>query len=257
MVAHTPGAEATETEPQVCTDCGYIIAPVKKHVHQLIKTAEQNATCSEAGNKEYYSCSGCSDLFSDAEGKNIIEKKDTVIPSKGHTASAIESNGELHWKTCTDCGIVLAETKLPCEDADKNGKCDSCGSKIQMQPTETTLPATDVSTEESTAPITTELPETSENNVLPPETTVPATETLFEPTGTAVTSTPTSTDAAASESSDIANSETQNSTENNSTDNTSRLEKKTLITLAIVVPSAVLVLGGGGAMAWIFIKKKK
>ena len=30
-VAHTPGAAATETTPQTCTECGYIITPALGH----------------------------------------------------------------------------------------------------------------------------------------------------------------------------------------------------------------------------------
>lgn len=33
-VAHTPGPEATETEPQICTVCGFEIAPAQVHVHE-------------------------------------------------------------------------------------------------------------------------------------------------------------------------------------------------------------------------------
>ena len=279
VVAHTPGADATETTPQVCTDCGYIIAPVKKHVHQLTKTAAKTPTCSDAGNKEYYSCSGCSDLFTDAAGKNLISETDISIPAKGHKASGYEYNDEFHWKTCTDCGIVLAQTKLPHEDADKNGKCDSCNKVLQAQTAATTLPTTETSTaqtqaseppEESTPPMTTVLPEASENTT-PPETTATATEPHFGPVGTVVTSSPVATEAQSSENQDGPNNETQTSDDSNKGNSGaqgnqgnknsifggSRLEKKTLIALAIAVPSSVLVLGGGALILILVLKKKK
>ena len=34
-VAHKPGPEATETSDQICTECGYVIAPAQKHEHTM------------------------------------------------------------------------------------------------------------------------------------------------------------------------------------------------------------------------------
>lgn len=34
-VAHKPGPEATETSDQLCTECGYVIAPAQKHEHKM------------------------------------------------------------------------------------------------------------------------------------------------------------------------------------------------------------------------------
>ena len=36
LKAHTPGAEATEEAPQVCTDCGYVLAPMLEHTHSFV-----------------------------------------------------------------------------------------------------------------------------------------------------------------------------------------------------------------------------
>ena len=38
-VAHTPGAAATETTPQTCTECGYIITPALGHTHNMTPVA--------------------------------------------------------------------------------------------------------------------------------------------------------------------------------------------------------------------------
>lgn len=35
MIPHTPGAEATETSDQICTDCGFIITPAGNHEHSM------------------------------------------------------------------------------------------------------------------------------------------------------------------------------------------------------------------------------
>jgi len=67
IVKHTPGAEATESSPQLCTECGYAIKPAKNHKHDLTKVKEVDPTCTEKGCKQYYTCSGCDGIFSDHE----------------------------------------------------------------------------------------------------------------------------------------------------------------------------------------------
>lgn len=84
--AHTPGPAATEHDPQICTECGYIIAPATGHIHHtttLVPTVE--ATCISEGHKAYYTCSGCSDWFEDAEGTIKIEDKASVVIGKDPT----------------------------------------------------------------------------------------------------------------------------------------------------------------------------
>lgn len=79
--AHVPGPEATETDPQLCTVCNYMIAPVAEHTHDFSsgweKTAENHWKECECGeqsvpfphswdsghkgskNSMIYSCSDC------------------------------------------------------------------------------------------------------------------------------------------------------------------------------------------------------
>ena len=125
--SHTPGPAATETAPQTCKDCGYILTPVKNHTHTLTKIAHIPATCTQEGNIEYYICGGCSDRFTDAAGKNKIPGDMRVaIGALGHTASEVWSHDtEYHWRTCSVCSVVLDETKMLHEAVD--GKCVTCG----------------------------------------------------------------------------------------------------------------------------------
>ena len=95
VIAHVPGAEATEENPQLCTECGYIIAPAL-HVHAGVEVKGYDATCSKAGQKTYYECS-CGTWYEDAACTvEITDKASVVIPVAGHA------------------------------DADKDGKCDDC-----------------------------------------------------------------------------------------------------------------------------------
>ncbi len=126
---HNPGPEATETEPQTCKDCGYIITPAKNHTHELTKVEGVPATCIEEGSVEYYACSGCSDLFADAEGKDKIpDKQGLSIAALGHEISETWSTDEeYHWRTCKICAAIMDETKMLHEDSDHDGQCDTCG----------------------------------------------------------------------------------------------------------------------------------
>lgn len=52
--------------------------------HKLTGTDAKGATCTEAGNSEYWTCSVCGAYFSDAEGKTAIEENSWVIEATGH-----------------------------------------------------------------------------------------------------------------------------------------------------------------------------
>ena len=52
--------------------------------HQLNKTDSKAATCTEAGNTEYWTCNACGKYFSDEAGTNETRLADTVIPATGH-----------------------------------------------------------------------------------------------------------------------------------------------------------------------------
>ena len=75
------------------------------------------ATCTEAGNTEYWTCDRCGKYFSDAEGKNEITLEDTVIPAAGHKWNEGEITTEptctetgVKTFTCTVCGETRTET---------------------------------------------------------------------------------------------------------------------------------------------------
>ena len=135
---HKAGPAATETQPQTCTVCGYIIAPAKNHVHKLTKVERVEPTCIEAGNVEYYTCDGCSDVFTDSNGKTKLS--DAVIAPLGHTTSDDWKYNETnHWRICSVCNEVLIETEMAHEM--ENGTCATCcyeeGAVAPTQPTDT------------------------------------------------------------------------------------------------------------------------
>lgn len=103
---HVPGDPATETKPQICTECGYIIQVAQGHTHTLIKVDGTPATCTEEGVKDYWKCSECGKLFENEQG--TAEITDTGIPAKGHSYSSVwSSDTACHWHQCIAC---IAET---------------------------------------------------------------------------------------------------------------------------------------------------
>ena len=71
-----------------CSLCNSIVKVYKDDVlkpHTLTHHALKDATCTEAGNIEYWQCSVCNTLFSDeATTKEITDAASLVIPAKGH-----------------------------------------------------------------------------------------------------------------------------------------------------------------------------
>ena len=90
--------EVMETVEPTCTEHGYtthkcslcnsIVKVYKDDVlkpHTLTHHELKDATCTEAGNIEYWQCSVCNKLFSDeATTKEITDAASLVIPAKGH-----------------------------------------------------------------------------------------------------------------------------------------------------------------------------
>ena len=85
---HTPNIPAaTEQQAKVCTTCQYVIEPQKQHVHSTTRVPAEPASCTQSGNKEYYTCA-CGKYFEDATANVEITNKDSVIiPEKGHDYS--------------------------------------------------------------------------------------------------------------------------------------------------------------------------
>lgn len=72
--------------------------------HVLTETKAKAATCVQAGNSDYWTCSICGKVFSDAQGKTEISLADTIIAATGqHTWSA--------WKTTTAATVLKAGTQ--------------------------------------------------------------------------------------------------------------------------------------------------
>ena len=97
---HTPGAAATETTPQTCTDCGYVLAPALGHIHT--HSLSKDYSKDETGH--WHTCSGCDEKV-DFEAHTEDSGTVTVQPTAYTTGVRVYS--------CSICGYVLRTETIP------------------------------------------------------------------------------------------------------------------------------------------------
>lgn len=123
IVPHVSSGEATETAAEICTICGYEIAPMLGHIHanHLMSVYAVKPTCTKDGNIDYYVCS-CGKLFADSNAAAALTEADIVIPAAGHGATEIrnrvepteKANGYTGDEYCTVCNeLVKRGTVIP------------------------------------------------------------------------------------------------------------------------------------------------
>ena len=106
FTAHVPGAAATETTPQLCTECGYVIAPATHPVHTWVFVAGTPATCNAAGEREHYKCTCGRTSFKNGDAYAINEDASVLTIAANHTGNIGEqwhSDSANHWQEYTCC----------------------------------------------------------------------------------------------------------------------------------------------------------
>ncbi len=113
VVAHTPDrAEATETEPVLCTVCGYTIAPKKNHEH-----VKDENTWYNNENEHWRGCTGCNDYTADNAPHDWTNDCDTTCDTCGyvrvvtHDYKETKYDANQHWLACSTCGDVMSGSK--------------------------------------------------------------------------------------------------------------------------------------------------
>lgn len=94
ITPHTPGAGATETTPQTCTDCGYIIKPATSHKEHTKGNLMSDAT------SHWYACTGCSEQ---------LEKANHTVTSWTVDKAATTTEEGLRHGNCSVCQHVVYE----------------------------------------------------------------------------------------------------------------------------------------------------
>ena len=101
---HTPGAEATCTDPQLCTECGAVIVKALGHDYKAAITAP---TCTDMG-YTVFTCSRCGDSYKGDYTEATGHKAGDWIVDKEPTTT---SEGEKHTE-CVNCGKSWVQPPL-------------------------------------------------------------------------------------------------------------------------------------------------
>ena len=131
--AHIPGPEATETKPQTCKTCNYILKAALGHTHDYA----EEWTTDEAGH--WYTCAGCEEKgeYADHDFENVCDPDCSIC---GYTREAGHSfgtewmtDGESHWYACSGCGEIDGkEAHIPGAEATETTAqtCTACGYEL-------------------------------------------------------------------------------------------------------------------------------
>lgn len=138
----TKAATCTESgiSTRKCSVCGTEETMIVPSLgHSMTATAGKAATCTEAGNSAYWTCSRCHKFFSDAAGKTEIAKDSWVIAALGHdeatraaVAATCYASGRTAETYCKRCGLVLVpSTSIPATGKHTyvDGVCTTCGTR--------------------------------------------------------------------------------------------------------------------------------
>lgn len=138
----TKAATCTESgiSTRKCSVCGTEETMIVPSLgHSMTATAGKAATCTEAGNSAYWTCSRCHKFFSDAAGKTEIAKDSWVIAALGHdeatraaVAATCYASGHEADTYCKRCGIVItAGATIPATGKHTyvDGVCTTCGTR--------------------------------------------------------------------------------------------------------------------------------
>ena len=145
---HRPGADATETTPQTCPVCGYVLKEALGHTHKFdqkntdAKYLKSAANCN-SGAVYYYSCA-CGE-----KGTETFVSGEKLNHTFKTEWSTDENN---HWHECSLCGTVkdkaahtfewkIDKKPTPGEAGSKHEECTVCGYKkgaVTIEPTGTT-----------------------------------------------------------------------------------------------------------------------
>lgn len=138
---HIPGAKATESTAQLCTECGYELAPAAGHIHNrhIMFVDAVPETCTADGAAAHYECS-CGGLFKDALGTVSVTAAELIIPARHTYSTGLTSdNDENHFHICTVCndradisahiynGEVMTVQPSEASEGVKVFTCSECG----------------------------------------------------------------------------------------------------------------------------------
>ena len=129
------------SDPNVTNEITNIADPNDPARHSLVKTDEKAPTCTDNGNRAYWTCTECRNIFSDDAGLNPTTLAEVTVSATGHTwSNDWSSDGTGHWHDCTNANCTITENNqkdgyavhTPGADATETTPqtCDVCGYEL-------------------------------------------------------------------------------------------------------------------------------
>ena len=121
-----PAVEATCTSTgltagKYCSKCQYVFTvrqKTPKKAHSIVPVSEKQTTCEEVGNREYWKCSSCGELFANAEGTVTTTLDKVSVPALGHSPEKVEAKEPTHTEPGNHEYYVCARCNRAFKDAD-------------------------------------------------------------------------------------------------------------------------------------------
>ena len=109
---HVEGAPATEDDPQLCTECGYVITPATGHVNHV--------SSGEYGydeNSHWFKCTGCDTYKIDQTAHQFDNACDVDCicgyqRTIEHDYTELKFNDTHHWYECSVCGAEQSGSRV-------------------------------------------------------------------------------------------------------------------------------------------------
>lgn len=113
LVGHVSSGEATETEAEVCTLCGYIINPELGHI---VHTPKDNYVFDDTDH--WFECTGCNLVVIDRNSHNFDNQCDTTCDTCGYTRTITHNEIILDYvaPTCDDTGLTEGKKCSVCNE---------------------------------------------------------------------------------------------------------------------------------------------
>lgn len=129
------------SDPNGTAEITNIADPNDPARHSLVKTDEKAPTCTDNGNRAYWTCTECRNIFSDDAGLNPTTLADVTVFATGHTwSNDWSSDGTGHWHDCVNANCPITENNqkvgyaahTPGADATETTPqtCDVCGYEL-------------------------------------------------------------------------------------------------------------------------------
>lgn len=89
------------------------------HEHELVEVPAKEPTCTEDGNKTYWRCSICGDVFADKDMSEPTTLEDVAIPALNHEAVHVPAKdatqdeaGNIEYWQCSKCGKLFSDEAM-------------------------------------------------------------------------------------------------------------------------------------------------